>query len=122
MSGQQNGANSRTLLLEARELAVLLAGCGIGELYLPGSVSLAVTSENDVTESMMALVRDGLMTQAPDGVLDYAEDLRDTLRVLRDCSMSVLLWTGGSLTGHFQLGCLGTMGAFAFFFSAKVLL
>ena len=32
---------------------------------------------------------------------------------------SVLLWTGGSLTGHFQLGCLGTMGAFAFFFSAN---
>ena len=30
-----------------------------------------------------------------------------------------LLWTGGSLTGHFQLGSLGTMGAFAFFFSAN---
>ena len=30
-----------------------------------------------------------------------------------------LLWTGGSLTERFQLGSLGTMGAFAFFFSAN---
>ena len=32
---------------------------------------------------------------------------------------SALLWTGGSLTEHFQLGGLGTMGAFTFFFSAN---
>ena len=30
-----------------------------------------------------------------------------------------LLWTGGSLTGHFQMGILGVMGAFSFFFSAN---
>ena len=31
----------------------------------------------------------------------------------------VLLWTEGSLTGHFQVGSLGVMGAFSFFFSAN---
>ena len=31
----------------------------------------------------------------------------------------VLLLTGGSLTERFQLGCLGIMGAFSFFFSAN---
>lgn len=30
-----------------------------------------------------------------------------------------LLWTGGSLTDHFQVGSLGVMGAFSFFFSAN---
>ena len=30
-----------------------------------------------------------------------------------------LLWTGGSLTEHFQVGSLGVMGAFSFFFSAN---
>lgn len=29
------------------------------------------------------------------------------------------LWTGGSLTDNFQVGLLGTMGAFSFFFSAN---
>lgn len=93
MSAKAKGTNSRTLLLEARELATLLAGCGIEGLYLPGSVSQAVVAESDVTESMMGLVRAGLMVQAPDGILDYADDLRDTLRLLRDCRASVLLWT-----------------------------
>ena len=31
----------------------------------------------------------------------------------------VLLWTGGSLTDHFQVGSLGVIGAFSFFFSAN---
>jgi hypothetical protein len=30
-----------------------------------------------------------------------------------------LLWTGGSLTEHFQVGSLGVMGAFSFFFSSN---
>ena len=30
-----------------------------------------------------------------------------------------LLWTGGSLTDNFQVGSLGVMGAFAFFFSSN---
>jgi hypothetical protein len=89
MSGQATG---RTLLLEARELATLLAGCGIEGLYMPALVSQAVVAESDVTDSMMGLVRDGLMTQAADGLLDYAPDLHEVLLVLRDCSLSVLLW------------------------------
>ena len=31
----------------------------------------------------------------------------------------VRLWTGGSLTDNFQVGILGTMGAFSFFFSSN---
>ena len=31
----------------------------------------------------------------------------------------VWLWTGGSLTDHFQVGILGAAGAFSFFFSAN---
>ncbi len=31
----------------------------------------------------------------------------------------ILLWLGGSLTDRFQIGILGTAGAFAFFFSAN---
>ena len=31
----------------------------------------------------------------------------------------VLLWTGGSLTDRFQVGILGSIGAFSFFFSAN---
>ena len=84
---------SQALLLRIDELAILMAGCQIGDLFVPEGLEEAIKSESHVVEALSALEESGLMVRASDGMLDYSGALRRVLRTLRDATLTVLLWT-----------------------------
>ena len=96
-----------SLYVTEAELALLLEGCGISGLWLPGDVGEALQEGIDISRALASLVREELLMSGTeeDGLLDYSSPLRAILRVLRDAQFALVARLSGERSPRvLQLG------------------